>query len=143
MKRLIILMIGTAVLVGFSWTEAQACTCALPFGSLTLKQQVKKARKESQAVFAGKVMEVKSEGYGVTVKFHVETVWKGKLSQEVTISTGQGGGDCGYRFQVGDEYVVYAYGSDGRLSTNICQRTAPLSEDEVTALGRGRHPLKR
>ena len=40
-----------------------------------------------------------------------------------------GGGDCGYPFQTGTEYVIYAYkNSDGRLETGICSRTRPLAE---------------
>jgi hypothetical protein len=40
--------------------------------------------------------------------------------KEIEILTGYGGGDCGYQFQVGTEYVVYAYkNSAGRLETGI------------------------
>jgi hypothetical protein len=145
MKRLLVSIIGIATLVGFSWIEARACTCDLPLLNLTLRQQVKKAKKQSQAVFVGKVMQVlpKPEGYGVSVKFRVENIWKGKLSQEVTIFTGQGGGDCGYRFEVGESYLVYASGSNERLSTNICQRTAPRSESgDTKVLGKSKIPLR-
>jgi len=49
--------------------------------------------------------------------------------QEIEILTGFGGGDCGYPFQTGAEYVVYAYkNSDGRLETGTCSRTRPLAE---------------
>jgi hypothetical protein len=45
--------------------------------------------------------------------------------QEIEILTGPGGGDCGYPFQTGAEYVVYAYNnSDGRLETGICSRVS-------------------
>jgi hypothetical protein len=142
MKRLFGLIVGVAVLVGISWTEARACTCDLPLLNLTLKQQVKKAQKQSQAVFVGKVMQINPQGYGVSMKFRVENVWKGRLSQEVTIFTGQGDGDCGYRFEVGESYLVYASGHE-RLSTNICQRTAPRSVDgDMKLLGKGKLPLK-
>jgi len=49
--------------------------------------------------------------------------------KEVEVVTGMGGGDCGYGFQVGEAYVVYAYrNSEGRLSTGICSRTRPLKD---------------
>jgi hypothetical protein len=49
--------------------------------------------------------------------------------KEIEILMGYGGGDCGYQFQVGTEYVVYAYkNSAGRLETGICTRTRPLAE---------------
>ena len=144
MKRLFRLIVGIAALVGFSWTEARACNCDLPLRNLTLKQQVKKAQKQSQAVFVGKVLQVKPEGFGVSVRFRVENVWKGKLFREVTIFTGQGGGDCGYRFEVGESYLVYASGSNEILNTNICQRTAPQSEGgDMKLLGKGKTPARK
>lgn len=49
--------------------------------------------------------------------------------KEIEIETGFGGGDCGYQFQVGTEYVVYAYKNGaGRLETGICSRTRPLAD---------------
>jgi hypothetical protein len=49
--------------------------------------------------------------------------------KEIEIVTGLGGGDCGYEFQTGVDYVVYAYkNADGRLETNICSRTRTLAE---------------
>ncbi len=48
---------------------------------------------------------------------------------EIEVVTGQGGGDCGYAFQTGAEYVVYAYrDSQGRLATGICSGTRPIAE---------------
>lgn len=53
----------------------------------------------------------------------------GPGQQEVEIATGLGGGDCGFAFQVGADYVVYAYrNSEGRLETGICSRTRLLSQ---------------
>jgi hypothetical protein len=46
------------------------------------------------------------------------------VGQELLIETGYGGGDCGYPFIAGNEYLVYAYGSK-RLGTNICTPTQP------------------
>jgi hypothetical protein len=49
--------------------------------------------------------------------------------QEIEILTGLGGGDCGYPFETGAEYVIYAYNnSDGHLETGICSRTRPLPQ---------------
>lgn len=44
--------------------------------------------------------------------------------QEIAIETGEGGGDCGYPFIPGNEYLVYANGSK-RPQTNICTPTQP------------------
>ena len=49
--------------------------------------------------------------------------------QEIEIVTGMGGGDCGYSFKTGVDYIVYAYkNSEGRLETGICSRTRPLTQ---------------
>ena len=42
-----------------------------------------------------------------------------------------GGGDCGFDFQVGETYLVYALTDEdsGKLETSICMRTRRLSED--------------
>ncbi len=39
-----------------------------------------------------------------------------------------GSADCGFDFNVGDQYLVYAYDYTGALTTNICLRTAELSQ---------------
>lgn len=144
MKKLLLAVIGVACLL-LNQSEARACSCELPLGDLTHKQQVKKARKHSQAVFAGEVVEIlrPAETNIVIVKFRVEHSWKGKLEKEVALSTGRGGGDCGYQFRVGHTYLVYAYGFDETsLATNICQRTAALTDvaAEIKLLGKGKVP---
>jgi hypothetical protein len=44
------------------------------------------------------------------------------------VSTGAGGGDCGFGFDVGERYLVYAWRSEsGELTTGICSRTKLLA----------------
>ena len=145
MKKFL-LVIGIAMVIVFGELEARACTCELPLAKLTIKQQVKKARAQSQAVFVGEVLVVvrPSESYTVIVKFRVESSWKGKLRTELSLTTGLGGGDCGYPFEVGQKYLVYAYGSnENGLATNICQRTANMIEAaaDLKVLGKGKAPF--
>ncbi len=58
----------------------------------------------------------------------------------VTVFTGMGDGDCGFNFQIGKSYLVYANNEtqDGEelLRTNICTRTAEVTSDvdELTTL---------
>jgi hypothetical protein len=50
-------------------------------------------------------------------------------AKEIIIETGLGGGDCGYPFQRGVEYVIYAFKRpDGRLGTGICSPTKPVRD---------------
>jgi hypothetical protein len=70
--------------------------------------------------------------YGLDVTFDVRTAWKGVRDSVVTVRTGFGGGDCGFPFEEGRQYRVYAFrGADATvyyeqgpwLSTSICSRT--------------------
>ncbi|HEV2883743.1 MAG TPA: carboxypeptidase regulatory-like domain-containing protein, partial [Pyrinomonadaceae bacterium] len=65
-----------------------------------------------------------------TFTFSVEQSFLGLQTREVEVSTGMGGGDCGYAFKVGSRYVVYAYqfSKANRLTTSICSRTKLLDE---------------
>jgi hypothetical protein len=76
--------------------------------------------------------------YGNRVTFRVMRSWKGVTSTVVTLSTAYGGGDCGYAFTPGAEYVVYASGETDSLSTSICSRTSLLSRatEDMTYLAR-------
>lgn len=60
------------------------------------------------------------------VRFRVGRTWRGDASGTIEIGTGMGGGDCGYNFVKGEQYLVFASGSPGRYSTGICSRTRPL-----------------
>jgi hypothetical protein len=62
------------------------------------------------------------------VHFSVDESFYGgaEARRETVVYTGSGGGDCGYPFVVGTNYLVHAgVGSDGRLSTGICGGTQP------------------
>ena len=130
-----------------SSVDALACTCELPLRNLTLKQKVNEARKKSKALFAGQVLEVTANAdvQSVVVRFKVQRSWKNLPAKEVSIVTGRGGGDCGYAFSVGETYLVYAYSIASKsLGTNICQRTAKITDvrEDLEILGKGREPHK-
>lgn len=67
----------------------------------------------------------------VLVRLSVADVFRGEVvGPELEIVTGMGGGDCGYRFEVAKQYLIYASKSvnENRLYTGICSRTRLLSE---------------
>ena len=85
------------------------------------------------------------------VTLEVSAVWKGPIARETVVFTGSGGGDCGYFFEPGKEYLVYATMPNGgspqivpanSLTTGICSRTAPLDQAgaDLAALGPGAPP---
>ena len=148
MGRVLLNFLGVAGFVLLASSAGLACTCALPPTSSSIEWQVGAARKEAQAVFSGEVVGV-SEGpqdsFNVVVRLRVKRSWKGSRADEVSIVTGRGGGDCGYPFEVGGSYLVYAYApKGGSLGTNICRRTARLADAgaDLKVLGKGRPPAK-
>ncbi|WP_050184146.1 hypothetical protein [Domibacillus robiginosus] len=140
------LFIVSSVIIFFPFQGA-ACSCVEPPG-------VKEELMSSEAVFSGKVLEVEEDtsAMGLTTKsvlFEVNETWKGVNQSQVKITTGMGGGDCGYDFKAGQAYLVYAnhsdmFGSDG-LTVVICSRTAEISaaQDDLFILGEGQAPGKK
>lgn len=121
--------------------DAAACSCMMP-------PPAEDALNEAEAVFSGEVIEVIengkiTSGYGKTVHFKVNEVWKGTNKSEMVVTTGNNDGDCGIPFVRGQKYLVYASTSDmyvtNTLSTTICNRTTELANatGDIYALGEG------
>ena len=114
------------VVVLCSPARALACSCV---AEVPLCQSFWQA----DVVFAGEVLafdkiDPKQFFSRRLARVRVERVWRGEVAGVVEVSTGAGGGDCGYGFRRGQQYVIYAYkGSQGSLSTNICTPTKLLS----------------
>jgi flavin-dependent dehydrogenase len=122
--------------------NATACSC-IPKDDNSIKKQVEEAYKTSTAVFVGEVIAIDKEPdtYFVKIKFKVKKIWSDKSHNEVTVTTGQGGGDCGYNFEIGEKYVVYADGNKDNLKTNICTRTSLYkSNEDITFLNKIKKP---
>ena len=67
--------------------------------------------------------------------FDVESFRKGAERSYVLLTTGVGGGDCGFDFEIGKKYLVYAHADDsGQLSTGICSGTRLLEESHANLL---------
>lgn len=70
---------------------------------------------------------------GFSIFLNVIDSWKGVRSNYVEVSTGRGGSDCGYEFQNGQEYLVYAsyaYGVPGNYwVTSICSGNSLLGNN--------------
>jgi hypothetical protein len=73
------------------------------------------------------------------VTFRVLDAWKGVLQPTATASTHIQSPTCGYRFEEGRRYLVYAWLSgSGELSVSSCSRTRRLgrAEFDLGVLGR-------
>lgn len=141
-KRLILPFLILSIAL-FLWkpTDAAACSCIMP-------PPPDQALNEANAVFSGEVIEITDNrnlinGNGRTVIFKVDENWKGIENGEVAITTGNNEADCGFPFEVGQSYLVYAskngmYDSNS-LSTTICNRTVQLANanEDLNVLGKG------
>ncbi|MGM7700409.1 hypothetical protein ACSVDE_01720 [Pseudalkalibacillus sp. Hm43] len=121
-------------------SSAQACSCAVP-------QSAEKEMERSDAVFTGTVTKIKKVGMGLyspkKVYFDVEKTWKGQNKSKMFVVTGIGSGDCGFNFEVGQDYIVYAtesnaYTNTAVLTTTLCDLTSNLYEKDANPL----HPKK-
>lgn len=97
-----------------------------------------KAFADTPTVFAGRVVKISTirlkapsgdDFEDRLVSFNVERSYRGWEAGTAEVLAGWNT-DCGYRFQEGVRYLVYAYphSSTGKLATSICTRTRPMSD---------------
>ena len=120
---------------------ALACSCAMPPGS-------QDALADSEAVFSGEVVAVEqgtatatSPGYD-RATLRVSEAWKGAGRGTLEVRTPSSGPACGYHFEEGREYLVYAYTGKQGLEVDSCGATESLSGAgaDLAALGDGEKP---
>lgn len=144
-KKLVPFLLSFLIVIGAFPAITSACKCA---GVPSAENELKR----SKVVFSGKVIEIKDKkvnGYILkSVRFEVMNTWKGIEESQIIITTGQGGGDCGFAFHTGEEYLVYASESDmygeKSLITGICDRTGDLGSlrEDLKDLGAGTPPTQ-
>ena len=135
------------ILFLLSGTSAFACTCSPP-GTTAASDLAAWRAEHVDAIFVGRVADIKvrwklldakigelvpadleDDNPTLAVQVNVSKAYRGNQSGGVQISTGLGGGDCGFDFQVGMEYLIYAHKDEtGALSTNICTGTDLLED---------------
>lgn len=104
------------------------------------KLPVEEAYLKSDGIFIGKVVESRLAGFKVYdqaykyMEYNLEVVKKYKgniIDNKVIIRTGLGGSDCGYRFLLGKEYIIYGSQYKANLySTNSCARNREIISRE-------------
>lgn len=133
---LVVAVVAVAAVVTAA-RPASACSCMAPAPPET-------AAAEADAVFAGEVTGIDRRGGAAHVaRLAVTEVFAGEVHEEVEVHTPSDSAACGYAFQVGREELVYAVlDDDGRLQTNLCDRTTPVADagDDLAALGEGSDP---
>lgn len=115
--------------VTVSLTPAVACSCNTP-------PPIENALTEADAVFVGRVVEMAIQRHDGGLeknacRFEIIEIFKGIEARKKTVLvlTAMDSGSCGYPFELGDKYLVYAYNHKEDIATNMCQRTKPLVRD--------------
>jgi hypothetical protein len=143
--RIFLLFAIVVSMLAIETESAYACSCVAP-------GPPDEELANSVAVFTGKVVAVAkplsnfgpvSSADPIKVTFQVYNVWKGSVSQTTTITTSRSSASCGYTFEKGREYFVYAHGSENDLFVSLCSRTQPLdsAEEDLVILGAGALPI--
>jgi hypothetical protein len=140
MRSIIIgILLVSTIIFGNSTAYSQCGSCIYDYFS------VYDEFKGSNAVFSGKVVEIKkveeskntdtttnTDYYEFKVKFKVETAWKTDLPETITIINTDSKNS---HFKLGESYLVYAYvlhydNKNLRAHIGCCTRTKLLSEAE-------------
>lgn len=137
LNRFCLALVLVVVLLGMRIAPAAACTCAVnpsPGEEFDL----------SAAVFTGRVVQIDLlRGTGVRtpvrVTLETETVWKGPVRNNMVVFTAIDSGACGFAFNVGWTYLVYARGPESALEVSSCTRTRVVSQagTDLIDLGAG------
>lgn len=128
--RLLTVCIVTLPLVALNASLAEGCSCIYAGPAC-------ERFWTTDAVFDGTVLSIEAiprevhvgrQTFSVNdklVRLDVRQSWKGVDIGQIEVFTGQGGGDCGFDFAVGERYLVFAYKApnDGRLHASICSLT--------------------
>jgi hypothetical protein len=118
---------------------AYACSCVAP-GS------PEESLRLSDAVFSGRVRSVKLSRSGDfeehRVTFQVQSIWKGSVTASIELLTAPDTGGCGFPFEIGRSYLVYAHAAEGTLRASLCSRSNFLeaATEDLAALGPGTPP---
>ncbi|MGY6587003.1 MAG: hypothetical protein ACXIUB_01810 [Wenzhouxiangella sp.] len=132
--------LGLTGLMLFFPISALACSCQPGLSPADEFERV-------DAVFAADVIAVAASPdnpFIVEARLAVGEAWKGQVALEERLETFSEPELCGFSFQPGQQYLVYAVLEDGPepfLSTNVCLRTRRLDQanEDLAFLGEGRN----
>jgi hypothetical protein len=128
----------TALLSLVVCPTALSCGCLPPSENLTNYELVKQSVERADLVFIGvpRVLhgDGKSEATEDLVTFDATEVFKGGKTAQISIHSGIGTtqmSSCGYSFEIGKKYLVFANHYGSFLSVSVCSFTAPIEESKV------------
>lgn len=141
-----------ALLLAIAPSPAQACSCLAPGDMI-------EEASGADAVFAGTVLRLVATDrradsplmarikrfFGMQVRYgpdqrrfalEVDEPFKGIEASTIEVMTSADSASCGYSFQVGRKYLVFAQHDEGRLNVSLCSATAPIDSVPAADLAR-------
>jgi hypothetical protein len=140
--RCAIILIAASV----NYTQLHACDC---MGKATVAMAYNTADVVLEGIVLSKtivlakdrILPNSMDGAMLHYVFEVKTFFKGKCrKKKVVVVTGVTEGTCGYVFEVGKRYIVYANNYQAKqrhkqyLSTNLCTRNCESNTEELAQL---------
>lgn len=117
-------------------SPAAACSCVelTPEGAF----------QGADAVFEGRVTEVREEADARVAVFSVVQQWKGVETETLELRTPLAGSMCGLGFEAETSWLVYAERGGGGLQAGLCSRTRRVedADDDRVYLGAGEVPIE-
>ncbi len=145
-------LLSVALAVSLPPASVLGCVCSPPPPNVKSARDLAEWRTQrAGAIFEGKVekTEVKWRGLDAPVgailpadpteapptalvTLSVSRNYRGVAERTVRVETGLGGGDCGFPFEIGKQYLVLAQKvGSGLVATNICSGTALLEDSQA------------
>ncbi|HLF70345.1 MAG TPA: hypothetical protein VI541_05255, partial [Actinomycetota bacterium] len=134
MKRLL-QVIFVSMIVASPWVRlpvAWACSCV----ASTPSEDFARADVVVSGTASGREdpnanSEVQGGGDQITWSIQVDAVQKGEASRDLRVSSARDEAACGFEFEVGRRYQVFAASVDGGFRTNLCSGTHQLAAGET------------
>ena len=121
MNRLVLALMVAGLVTLWS-SPANACSCGTA--------GVCDAAWTADAVFVGHVVSIESSPTGGRmVQLALLEGFRGFRLTQVAVTTSGSEASCGYPFQIGESYVVFAHQApeNGALTVSLCSRTRPVA----------------
>ncbi|MFQ5569324.1 MAG: hypothetical protein ACE5G0_06590 [Rhodothermales bacterium] len=128
------LIVGGVLMVGLlAARSAAACSCVVP-------PPPQEALEEATVVFVGKVLSIDREDDlfpMLRVTLWVKHPIKGFFIETIEVQTARDSAMCGFPFERGERYLVYAHEAEDALHVSLCSRTARLEEAKADLIALG------
>lgn len=136
--------LGPLVVLTCLWPAYAAYACSCMVFPTDLEKAMAMAYARADVVFLGDVTATRNTLLGLLrqreVTFSVRDHWKGSIPDTLLVRTNIGEIACGYDFEKGNSYLVFAYWDPLRkhLTTSFCDlnRVAATAGDAISVLNR-------